>query len=88
MKDKRLYCGKWRNISKTYCDTDLDWTIPNVFHLYVGFIHKYIHACTCNFTLYDVSLALFVTALQKKSKNESFDTVYPYLKKSRYFYKE
>ena len=25
-----LYCGKWRKISKSHCDLDLDWTIPNV----------------------------------------------------------
>ena len=25
-----LYCGKWRKISKSRCDLDLDWTMPNV----------------------------------------------------------
>ena len=25
-----LYCGKWRKISKSRCDLDLDRTMPNV----------------------------------------------------------
>ena len=25
-----LYCGKWRKISKSSCDLDLDRTMPNV----------------------------------------------------------
>ena len=25
-----LYCGKWRKISKSHCDLDLDQTMPNV----------------------------------------------------------
>ena len=25
-----LYCGKWRKISKSRRDLDLDWTMPNV----------------------------------------------------------
>ena len=25
-----LYCGKWRNLSKSRCDLDLDRTMPNV----------------------------------------------------------
>ena len=25
-----LYCGKWRKISKSRHDLDLDWTMPNV----------------------------------------------------------
>ena len=24
-----LYCGKWRKISKSRHDLDLDWTLPN-----------------------------------------------------------
>ena len=27
---RSLYCGKWRKISKTCCDLDLDRTVPNV----------------------------------------------------------
>ena len=25
-----LYCGKWRKVSKSRRDLDLDWTMPNV----------------------------------------------------------
>ena len=25
-----LYCGKWRNISKSHHDLDLGWTMPNI----------------------------------------------------------
>ena len=33
---QNLYCGKWRKISKSRRDLDLDWTIPmlNSFELF------------------------------------------------------
>ena len=30
-----LYCDKWRKISKSRCDLDLDWTMSNVIYNYI-----------------------------------------------------
>ena len=34
-----LYCGKWRKISKSRRDLDLDWTMPNVELVQAIFIY-------------------------------------------------
>ena len=34
-----LYCGKWKKISKSHCDLDLDQTMPNVELIRAIFIY-------------------------------------------------
>ena len=38
----RLYCGKWRKISKSRCDLDLDRTMPNVELFRASFIYYHV----------------------------------------------
>ena len=37
-----LYCGKWRKISKSHSDLDLDPTMPNIKPVRDIFIYNYM----------------------------------------------
>ena len=47
-----LYCGKWRKISKSHCDLDLDRTMPNVELVRAIFIYYSMFNFTSNEPLF------------------------------------